>query len=378
MQTAELVALMEQLAPPELAEDWDNTGLIVGDPDDDLTGPVMLTIDLTMPVVAEAIEHSCGAIVAYHPPIFRPIRTLTPDAPKGRVLLSALGAGIALYSPHTALDATTGGVADWLLDGCMSDDGVEGVQDDRLALNPFGRVDQGATHKLITFAPREHAEAIRDALARAGAGVIGNYTHCAFFTEGRGSFLPGPGASPAVGEPGTLESVQEVRIEMVLGLRSLPAAIAALRAAHPYEEPAFDVQALAAPPDASRGPGRCATLPREIDPASLAQRVKRRLNVPKVTLASVGRPIRRVGVCPGSGASLIDAAIAHNCDAFVTGEMSHHETLAANDAGLSIILAGHTETERGYLPVLASRMQKLAPALEVVISRADASPFQVI
>lgn len=378
MLTSELVSMMEELAPPALAEEWDNTGLLVGNPDDDLTGPVMLAIDLTMPVVAEAIEQGCGAVVAYHPPIFKPIRRLTPDAPKGRILLSLIGAGIAVYSPHTALDAVPDGVADWLLDCAAFADPTRPSPDDRLALTPCSTRDSSATHKLVTFVPASHADAVRDALARAGAGHIGEYAHCSFNTPGTGTFIGSDATHPAIGQRGRLESVQETRIEMIVGARALPEAIAALRSAHPYEEPAFDLYALASQPDSSCGPGRCATLQHPTDAQALAHRIKTNLRVPMVKVASADTPIRRIGVCPGSGASLIDAALARNCDAFVTGEMTHHETLAANDAGLSVILAGHTNTERGYLPILASRLRKLAPALEVVISKADASPFQVI
>lgn len=379
MRTAELIALMHRLAPPALAEEWDNTGLLVGDPEDELHGPILLTIDLTLPVVVEAIEHSCGAVVAYHPPLFRPIRTLTPDAPKGRVLLSVVQAGIAVYSPHTALDAAEGGVADWLLDNASFDDPAAVHAGDRTALTPHARADRDATHKIVTFVPESSAERIRAALAGAGAGRIGEYSHCSFNIAGRGTFFGSDAAAPAVGRKGRLETADEVRVEMVVGTRRLPAVIAALRATHPYEEPAFDLYALAPRPDSGLGPGRCMTLDEPIDADALAVRVRRNLGVPIVKLARAGDgPVRRVGVCPGSGGSLTDAAIDAGCDAFITGEMTHHEVLAANDAGLSVLLAGHTNTERGYLPTLAARMKKLAPAAETLVSAADASPFQVV
>ncbi len=380
MRTRDLIDVLERVAPPPLAEEWDNTGLLLGDPDDDLAGPVLLTIDLTMPVVVEAIENSCSTIVSYHPPIFRPIRSLTPDAPKGRVLLSIIGAGMSVYSPHTALDAVPGGVADWLLDCCASDDPARVPPDDRVALRAHHSADPNATHKLVTFVPETHADKVREALAGAGAGRIGAYSRCSFNLAGTGTFFGSESTNPAVGKRGRPEAVEETRIEMVIGARNLAQAIAVLRSAHPYEEPAFDLYALAHKPDTNSGPGRCATLAGPIDAQSLAARVKKNLGVPMVKVAQGvgGQTIRRVAVCPGSGGSLIDAALEQGCDAFVTGEMTHHDVFAANDAGLTIILAGHTNTERGYLPILAARIKKLAPAVETIVSSADASPFEVI
>ncbi len=160
---------------------------------------------------------------------------------------------------------------------------------------------------------------------------------------------------------------------------SVAGAIEALRAAHPYDEPAFDVYALAPRPDRTIGPGRCATLAAPIDAPALARRVKKNLGVRAVMVAAAGDgPIRRVAVCPGSGASLVDAALDASCDAFITGEMSHHEVLAAGEAGLTVVLAGHSETERGYLPTLAAKLKGLAPDLETIVSEADTSPLDVV
>lgn len=383
MRVADLIAAMESIAPPVLAEEWDNVGLLLGDSNATLAGTVLLTIDLTPQVVAEAIGSCAGAIIAYHPPIFRPFRRLTADAPHGRALLDALQAAIAIYSPHTALDACAGGVADWLIDQAATPDAHPGAGTGRAALSPHARVESTQAVKVVTFVPIEPAdtiERVRAALAYAGAGRIGAYDQCSFTTPGRGSFFGAASTNPKVGERGRLEFVAEHRIEMVCSHAALPAVIAALRATHPYEEPALDVYPLAPKPRADLGPGRVLTLDKPATPKELAARLKKALALPAVQLASAApdSPISRIAVCPGSGESLLDAAARAGAQLFITGQMKHHETLGALERGCSVILAGHTETERGYLPTLAAKLNAINPVFRAVASREDRSPLTTI
>lgn len=375
----DLVEAIGGVAPFDLAESWDNVGLLVGDPASPLDGPVLLTIDLTDAVVREAEAMSAGAVIAYHPPIFKPIARIGPGAAKGRLLLRTIEAGVAVISPHTALDAAPGGVADWLLDLAMTSEGDAGGGLDRAALAPHAGGEPSRSLKLVTFVPLEPSGLVDEvigALAKAGAGRIGSYSHCSFAVEGRGSFLGGAGASPAVGEAGRLERVAEARVEMVCGARELSAVVETLRRVHPYEEPAFDVLALTPSPEPGVGAGRAATLERPLPLRELAARVKAGLGVRTVRVADASeQPVNRVGVCPGSGASLARAAVEAGCQAFVTGEMSHHEVLAAMDAGLSVILAGHTNTERGYLPRLADLIRARRGDVDLRISAEDRWPL---
>lgn len=374
-----LADAIDAIAPARLAETWDNVGVLVGDPASALRGPVMLTIDLTTAVMAEAIDQSAGAIIAYHPPIFDPIRSISPAAPKGRILLRAAERGIAIISPHTALDATPGGVADWLIDLALTDEGTAGAGSSRTALTPHSTLAADSALKLITFVPIDPPDLIGriiDALAAAGASRIGNYTHRTFRIPGTGTFIPQAGADPAIGEPGRPESVQEFRLETVVSRRALPDAILALRAAHPYEEVPIDILAHEPQPDPSIGPGRAATLPQPTTLDRLAARVRDALGVRSVRVGDAASgPIHRIGVCPGAGASLIDAAVRAGCQAFITGELRHHEVLGALDHGLSIILAGHTNTERGYLPRFAELLKKKLPTTDFRISKADRWPL---
>lgn len=371
---ARLVEAMEAIAPIALAEAWDNVGLLVGDPAREIGGPVVLTIDLTEPVTREALEARAGAVVAYHPPIFHARTRLTSGDGLGRSLLALIEAGVSIYSPHTALDAAEGGVADWLLERVL--EGPAGV---RRAVAPHQRLTASQTHKLVTFVPAGDADRLRAALSEAGAGTIGAYSECSFGVAGRGTFFGSEGTNPAVGERGRLERVDEVRMEMVCPATRLADVVAALRAVHPYEEPAFDLYALAATPDACLGAGRLGTLEAPTAPSAVAARLKANLGVDGVELAANSDdPITRVGVCPGAGASLLDEAIAAGAELFVTGEMRHHEVLGALDRGCGVLLAGHTNTERGYLPRLAARLNGIDGSFDARVSGADRAPLRVL
>ncbi|MBX3386979.1 MAG: Nif3-like dinuclear metal center hexameric protein [Phycisphaeraceae bacterium] len=411
---ADLVVAIEAIAPPTLAEPWDNVGLLIGTPDRPLTGPVLLTIDLSEPVAEEARRINCSAVIAYHPPIFAPLKRLSGQTSAQRVVMSMLEAGIAVYSPHTALDACEGGLTDWLADGLLALD-AHGIASrpshqpgthtgaDRRALRSATSLPPTEQVKIVTFAPAEHVEKIRAALATAGAGLIGNYELCSFAVPGRGSFLGKEGSNPTVGQPGSLELVHENRLEMVCSSRALPLAVEMLRRFHPYEEPPIDIYALQPRPSRSIGAGRRIALDHPLTLEQLARRLRSHLAGPKTTgakpdtsaldrilIAPAERPgsfdpaqaarsitVERLAVVPGSGGDLAEAARADGCEVFITGEMKHHEIRACVSSGLSVILAGHTQTERGYLPILAARLSATLPNVNFSLSEADRPPAVV-
>lgn len=368
----QLACALDGIAPARFAESWDNVGLLVGDQDETLgDGPVLVTIDLTADVSREAIQLGASAVIAYHPPLFKATKRLTGATAREKGLLECVRAGMAVLSPHTALDAAPGGLGEWLACTTLADD------DDGTDLRALAAHQDGAGEvKLVTFVPTEHADAVREAMAHAEAGVIGAYSRCSFQQPGTGTFEGDDTTNPAVGERGRLERVGELRLEMVCPTRSLGRAIAALRSAHPYEEPAFDVYPLEMKPDVRIGAGRAVTLSAPASVDEIAARVRTNLDVDMVQVADAGTPVERVGVCPGSGASLVEAAIADGCTCFVTGEMSHHEALAALDAGCNVVLAGHTNTERPYMPTLASRLGGALPSRRCVVSERDKAPFE--
>ena len=380
MKIEDLTGQMQAIAPLELAESWDRVGLLVGDEHRALTGPVVLTIDLTDRVLAEALGLKASAIVAYHPPIWDPLVRLTAASPRERILLRAIEAGMAVYCPHTALDAATGGVTDWLCEG-LSGAGEGKIAGDCRALTPAGSR-PGTQVKLVTFVPSPDIEKIRGALASAGAGIIGGYSVCSFAVEGTGTFLGNETTRPAVGQPGQLERVREMRLEMVCARRALPLALETLRQFHPYEEPAIDVYEMAPQPRRASGAGRRLTLDRPATLADLARRLRAHLGHARVQVASVSgtldASVSTLGVVPGAGSSLLSIARDEHCEVFVTGEMKHHDVLESLHAGVSVILVGHTNTERGYLARLAVRLQAALPGVHVHVAREDRDPLVIV
>lgn len=367
---------MELIAPLKAAEPWDKVGLQLGVPTRTIGGPTLLTIDLTEKVLAEAMAMRAGAIVAYHPPIFTPLERLTNATHTERIIRGAAEAGIAIYSPHTALDAATDGVTDWLCEGLSTTPGraKEGViKGDCRALQPSMGGDPEREVKVITFVPKASLDHVRNALGTAGAGGIGKYQLCSFNTVGEGTFLPQEGTNPTVGEVGHLERVNEVRLEMVCSKHALPLVVQTLRQFHPYEEPSYDIIELVAEPLRNVGPGRRLVLDQPATMSELADRLRYHLDHSRMRHALVDddRPFRTIGIVPGSGASLINLAQNEGCEVFITGEMTHHQILAATQAGINILLAGHTNTERGYLPRLAAKLLEHLKGADIRISTTD-------
>ncbi len=373
------IELLESIAPPAFAEDWDNVGLLLepvsaADPASRRAAPVsraLLTIDLTEAVMQEALDERAELVVAYHPPIFRGLKRLTADSPGNRVLLTAVRAGIAIYSPHTALDAAPGGVNDWLAEALGEGESA-----------PIEQSFEGDEFKLVVFVPEANASELRDALAEAGAGWIGNYSHCSYNLSGQGTFLGHEGTNPAVGQSGKLETVDEVRMEMVCGRQSLPRAAEVIRRVHPYEEPAWDMYALSRKPRPGSGMGRLVTLRKPAKLDALVARIKAHLGLAHVRVAAApahqgGAPIARAAVCAGAGGSLFEKL--RGPELLLTGEMRHHDVLARVASGTSVVLCDHTNTERGYLPTLAARLEKLsAGQLTTVVSSRDRDPLEIV
>lgn len=371
------VELLSELAPPRFAESWDNVGLVLGVAPSGGTPPsverLLCTIDLTHAVLDEAIARRTGLIVAYHPPIFAPLKKLDGTPTGGGPLLRAAAERIAVYSPHTALDAAPGGVNDWLATGVGR--GATAPLVDAAVL------DSSAELKLVTFVPPEHADRLREALAAAGAGVIGEYSQCSTQAPVTGTFLGSASSNPTIGTAGKLETVAEVRLEMVCPKRALGALARALRDAHPYEEPAWDVYALAPRPAPGVGMGRSIELTEPVPLTALVDRLKAHLGRPSLRVAAApahgsGGLVRRVAVCAGSGKSVFDRAPGF--DVYVTGELGHHAVLAHLAAGSSVILAEHSSTERGYLRDYATRItERSAGALEALVSETDREPLEI-
>ncbi len=362
---ADLVEAMETMAPANLAQPWDNTGLLAGDPSA-ACRRILLCIDLTPPVLAEAMAGACDLVVAYHPLLFKPVSRLSAGAegPES-ILFRAVAADLAVYCPHTALDAAPGGTNDVLAGMC----GLTEVE-------PFEYTATGpGQSKVVTFVPHEQADRVAEAMFAAGAGRIGDYAMCSYRLRGRGTFFGMAGTDPKVGRKGRLEQVEETRLEVVTPDSRLPEVINALLSAHPYEEPAYDIYPLRPPP--GFGIGRVGMLPAGTTLAGLARRLKRACGSGRVEI--VGRPdtaVRRAAVCAGSAGRLpFEKPRSADCDVVVTGELRHHDALALLRNGRSAVLLGHWESERPVLSFLAERLRAALRGVRVAVSRKDASPF---
>lgn len=363
MQLAAVIQALEEIAPARYAESWDNVGLLVGDPGQDVTR-AMLCIDYTDDVAAEGADARCDLIVAYHPPIFHAVKRVTV----GSLIFDAIRRNVAIYSPHTALDVADGGTNDMLADAI-------GISTEDRA--PLRLIEPKAhQYKLVTFVPEKDAQSVADALFDAGAGRIGNYTRCSFQSPGVGTFHGEEGTNPTVGEPGQLERAAEVKIETVMPIARMTEVLGALRAAHPYEEPAFDLVHLAAPPE-NLGQGRIGTLP----PAPRAQvidRIKRELELSHILVAGpTDGPITRAACCAGACGDMLDDAIQQKAQLYLTGEMRHHDAVKAANAGVTVICTLHSNSERAVLKRLEQRLRESLPELTVQRSRTDRDPFQI-
>lgn len=360
-----LVEVLEQVAPTRLAEGWDNVGLLVGDPAHAVQ-TVLLTVDYTPEVAAEARRLGCQAVVAYHPPLFptsqEPVKRLGPDS----LIYDAIAHNIALYSPHTAADVCRGGTNDLLGD-------VVGMTA-RAPLRASNLKPREV--KLVTFVPEDALERVSMALFEAGAGRIGQYKWCSFRTPGTGTFFGETGTAPAVGQAGRLEQVPELKLETVVPLSKVDAVVRALRLAHPYEEPAFDLIPLSV---AAEGLGLGRVGPIEpTDRAALLARIKAGLGLSHVLVAGplVGE-VRTVAVGAGACGDLINDALKARADLYLTGEVRHHDALKAARAGMTVVCTLHSNSERAWLARLRTRLLDALPEIEVHLSQADRDPFEV-
>lgn len=364
VRASDVLEAVDSIAPLAGAADWDNVGLLCGRPEWPASR-VLLAIDLTDAVAREALRRGTQTLVVYHPPIFKGIRSVTPTAAAPTTMLpDLLAQRVSVIAVHTALDAAPGGTNDLLLDML---DCVE-----RWPLAPQ-RI-EGAGYKLVVFVPPAEVPRLRAALSQAGAGVIGHYSECSFELRGRGTFLGDETTRPAVGKRGALETVDEVRLEMVLPASRLGPVVRALYAAHSYEEPAFDlypVHELRARGQA--GMGRVGRLRKPLRGRAILERLRKHVDLSAA--AAVGDLRRRFARVTAAAGSF--GTQAHrDCDSLVvTGELRHHEALELLARDVTAICLGHYASERPVLAYLQRRLRQLAPEVRVEISTADRSPL---
>ena len=361
---AEFAACLERFAPCATAAEWDNVGLLIGDPAADVTR-VLTCLTLTPDVAEEAVRDGAQLIVSHHPILFRGAKKLTIDTADGKAVLPLVRAGVAVYSPHTAFDNCPGGINDGL---CQ----MLGITN-AVPLRPREAKRQC---KLVAFVPAADLRKVSDALFAAGAGMIGEYRECSFRQAGSGTFFATDSTNPTVGEKGKREDVSEWRLEVIVPEPLVPAAVAALRAAHSYEEPAFDVYPLK--PALSGGDGRFGALAEPTTLGDLATRAKAALRATTVqVVGNLARPIRTAAVACGAAGEFLSDAIKRKADVFVTGEVRFHEALAARGANVALLLPGHYATERPAVEALAAKLAANFSGVTAWASLAERDPLGI-
>ncbi|ARR82766.1 MULTISPECIES: Nif3-like dinuclear metal center hexameric protein [Mycobacterium] len=368
VKLADVIAVLDEAYPPRLAEAWDSVGLVCGDPDDTLES-VTVAVDATPAVVDEVPD--AGLLLAHHPLLLRGVDTVAASTPKGALVHRLIRTGRSLFTAHTNADSANPGVSDALAAAL----GLE-VE---AALEPA--TGAPGLDKWVVYVPNENAEAVQAAVFDAGAGHIGDYSHCSWTVTGIGQFLPHEGASPAVGSVGNVERVPEDRFEVVAPARARAAVLAALRAAHPYEEPAFDIFAMV-PPPGDAGLGRIGRLARPEPLRDFVSRVHAALPRTSWGVRAAGdpdMPVSRVAVCGGAGDSLLAAAAGAGVQAYVTADMRHHpadEHRRASDVAL--IDVAHWASEFPWCEQAADLLRsRFGAELAVRVSSIRTDPWNV-
>lgn len=362
MKIKDIITEIENICPPQLAQDWDNVGLLVGNADRPAKNPLM-TIDITRDVLQEAKNLKSNFIISYHPVIWNGLKSVTA----GSIIYDLIRSNISVYSIHTSLDVIPGGVNDNLAE-------MLGIVDPQ----PIGDFVQASTddnYKLVVFIPAENVNDVSNAIFAAGAGSMGNYSHCGFNSHGIGTFIPLEGANPAIGTIDKPERLNEVKFETIVPGKYITQAVQAMRDNHPYEEPAFDVIRLS-DVENTFGLGRMGELEKPTKVEKLLENIKKTTSAKSAgIIGDPNKTVKKAAVCAGSCGKILFQIIASNCDLYLTGELKHHEALAAQEAGLTVICLSHSVSERFMLKKLAKILKKPLNNIKFNISKSDKDPF---
>lgn len=361
MKIKNVINYLEDFAPPAFQENYDNSGLIVGDENAKLKS-VLLCLDSTEEVVEEAIENGCNLIVAHHPILFSGIKSLSGKTYIERTLIKAIKHDIAIYAIHTNLDNISSGVNRELANRI----GLEHPQ----ILSPKKAV----MKKLVFFCPTKDAAKVRNAIFEAGAGKIGEYDCCAFQLEGTGSFRAGETTNPHIGEKGKIHFEKELRIETVVPNYLEKEVINAMIEAHPYEEVAYDLYDLSLAWK-SVGSGIWGNLPTAMGTIDFLDQLKDQLNLHTIRhTAMIKKKVKTIALCGGSGSFLLNAAKKVGADIFITADFKYHQFFDAENA-LIIADVGHYESEQFTPHLLANYLQSQEKKLPLILSKINTNPI---
>ncbi|MGA9271384.1 MAG: Nif3-like dinuclear metal center hexameric protein [Lutimonas sp.] len=368
MKIKQITQIIEELSPLAYAEDFDNVGLLVGRPDQTVSG-VLVSLDCLEQTVDEAIASSCNLIVSFHPIIFSGLKKLNGSSYVERTVIKAIKNDIAIYAMHTALDNSIHGVSDKMSE-------VLGLTNRKILISK-----PRTLKKLSTYVPPSAAEAVRDALFDAGAGNIGNYSHCSFNAPGEGTYLGDASSQPAIGEKEVLQKVSELLITVIFDSHLQGAILKALRDSHPYEEIAFDIITV----DNTHpeiGMGMVGELENQEETNAFLARLKSTFGTPVIRHSGlVSKHVKKIAVLGGSGSFGIEQAKAAGADVYVTSDLKYHDFFKAENRILLVDI-GHYESEQFTKNLLADYLTKkitnFAPAVPesgIILSKISTNPI---
>jgi len=359
----DIVNFFEEIAPSRLAEEWDNVGLLLGSMNMEVN-KIMVSLDITEEVVNEAVEKKVDMIVSHHPLIFKGIKRICEDDARGKLLYKLIRNNICVFCLHTNLDAAEEGTNDYLA-------GLLGLKDVR----NLRKYKAERLYKVVVFVPQESIEIVREAMNRAGAGWIGNYSDCSFFTKGTGTFKPLENTNPYIGIRGNLEKVDEYRLETIVSEKDLHRVVDSMISAHPYEEVAYDIYKLEQETKVY-GIGKAGTLAKPMMMDEFISMVKNVLNAGYVkVIGKAEKEIESAAVFCGSYDGDLGALKSAGVDVLVTGDIKYHTALDVIENGMCIIDAGHFETEMVMVPKIAEMIKEKFAEIEILITNAQKNPF---
>lgn len=370
VNSQKIIKIIEGFAPKYYAEKWDNVGFQVGNMSSEVD-KVMVTLDITDDVIDEAIEKNVDLIITHHPLIFSSLKSITDDTVIGRRIRKLIKHGINVYAAHTNLDMANGGLSDYLAE-VLELDNIKGLSSEY----------QEKYLKLSVFVPNENQEDVRSAMFKYGAGNIESYSECSFTSNGIGTFKPLDGSNPYIGTEDQRISVDEVKIDVIIRESDVFQVVDAMKKAHPYEVPAYDLIKLENVIE-SYSVAKYGTLQKQMTVDEFVEHVKAKLNLKhiKMTGSREGK-LYKVGLCNGAGADFIKAAKRAGCDIFVTGDVKYHEAQSASEMGLRVIDAGHYETENIYMDrlkdMLVLEFEKKGYDVNIIRSEVNTNYFEYL
>lgn len=365
MKLKSFVKKIEKKYPLNLAYDWDNVGLLVGDNDQEIN-KIMVCLEANEKVINEAIENDIDLIITHHPFIFSKIKKVTTSDLKGNLIHKLIKNNISIYSMHTNFDIAFDGLNDYF---------AEMLELDNIKI--LDKTNSENLYKLAVYVPKTHLDNVRTALGNSGAGHLGNYKECSFSSEGEGRFKPCDGANPYIGETNTLESVHEVKIETIVPQKILDKVISAMIKSHPYEEVAYDLYKLENKGD-SVGLGRYGKLRTQMTFKELGLILKEKLDIKHLrVVGDLEEKVSKVAIVTGSGADMVKKAFKCGCDVLITGDMKYHDAQDTLDIGMKVIDCGHFDTEKVFADIMFEYINKEFD-IEVIKSNINLNPFKII